>query len=106
MGSPMIEVEVHPKVYEELEESRFWYEEHAKGLGTDFLKEVEHGIETIRTSSTVWPWYDKQKQVRRFIIHRFPFAIIFRRRKDLIQIFAVMHLRRHPDYWKNRLKNY
>jgi plasmid stabilization system protein ParE len=103
MGRPVLKVEIHPKVYEELEESRSWYEEQAKGLGRDFLKEVDRAIETIRTSSTVWPWYDKQKQVRRFIIHRFPFAIIYRRMKNLIQIFAVMHLRRHPDYWKKRL---
>ncbi|WP_424204564.1 hypothetical protein [Sulfuricaulis sp.] len=32
----------------------------------------------------------------------FPYGIIYRVRFDVIEIIAVMHLRRSPGYWKQR----
>ena len=65
----MLKIDGHPHVYDELEDSR--------------------------------SWYDEQQGVRRFLVHRFPYAIIYKPTSSLIQIIAVMHLRRHPDYWKS-----
>ena len=99
----MLKVEVHPQVYSELEDARSWYEARAENLGNEFLEEVDRGVQTIKDSPTSWSWYDKAQNIRRFFIHRFPYAIIYRLTSSTIQIMAVMHLRRHPDYWKERL---
>jgi hypothetical protein len=32
----------------------------------------------------------------------FPFGILFRVEPNLIEITAVMHLHRDPDYWRTR----
>jgi hypothetical protein len=40
--------------------------------------------------------------MRRCLSKSFPFAVLFRIRLDFIAVVAVMHLRRDPDYWKNR----
>ena len=50
MGMQMLKIKAHPEVYEELEDSRTWYDEKAKNLGVDFLKEVDNAIERIRVS--------------------------------------------------------
>ena len=99
----MLEIEVHPQVYSELEDARSWYEEHAENLGNEFLEEVDRAVHTIKDSPTTWSWYDKTQKIRRFFVHRFPYAVIYRLTSSAIQIIAVMHLRRHPDYWKKRL---
>ena len=51
----------------------------------------------------MWPWYDEQQGIRRFFVRRFPYAVIYRPTSTVIQNIAVMHLRRDPDYWKNRM---
>jgi len=96
----MPRVEVHPEVYTELEEARSWYENNAAGLGSDFLDEIDRAIKTIQRAPEAWPFY--MGNVRRFLVHRFPFAVLYRYDGFKIQIFAVMHLRRKPGYWKDR----
>jgi toxin ParE1/3/4 len=99
----MLKIDVHPAVYSELEDSRSWYEERAKNLGNEFLCEVDRVLSTVQQAPTMWPWHDEQRGIRRFLIHRFPYAVIYRPTSSAIQIIAVMHLRRHPDYWKSRM---
>jgi toxin ParE1/3/4 len=99
---PMLKIDVHPDVYAELEGSRSWYEERAKNLGKEFLGEVDRAVNAVQRAPIMWPWYDEQQGLRRFLVHRFPYAVIYKPTYSLIQIIAVMHLRRHPDYWKSR----
>ncbi len=94
------QLEVHPEVYEELEEARAWYEDHAVGLGDEFLDEVERAVSTIQSSPEAWPTYSHQ--TRRFLVHRFPFSVVYRYDKMKIQIVAVAHQRRKPGYWMSR----
>jgi hypothetical protein len=35
-------------------------------------------------------------------VHRFPFAVIYRHDDRMIQVIAVMHLKRQPGYWRSR----
>jgi len=99
----MYSVDVHPNVYGELEHSRAWYEERAENLGTEFLVEVDRAIETVRESPAVWPFRDERRSIRRYLVHRFPYGVIYRIREDTVQVLAVMNLRRHPDYWRGRV---
>ncbi|WP_446009776.1 type II toxin-antitoxin system RelE/ParE family toxin [Candidatus Electrothrix sp.] len=99
----MYSVDVHPDVYAELEHSRAWYEKRANNLGTEFLIEVDQAIETIRESPSTWPLIDENRSIRRYFVHRFPYGVIYRTRDRLILVIAVMHLRRHPDYWRGRI---
>ena len=92
--------EVHPDVYEELEEARSWYEEHATGLGNEFLDEIERAVSAIQRAPDAWPLFSNG--VRRFLVHRFPFAILYRYDNSKIQVIAVAHQRRKPGYWKAR----
>ena len=96
----MRRLEVHPEVYEELEEARAWYEEHAVGLGDEFLSEVEGAISVIQRSPEAWPIYSHK--TRRFFVHRFPFAVVYRNDEMKIRIVAITHQRRKPGYWKSR----
>ena len=98
-----MKLKAHPEVYNEMEYYRSWYESKAKNLGIDFLREVDHAIERISESPETWPWYDKQIGVRKFLVHRFPFGVIYKLKENVIQIVAVADLRRKPGYWQDRL---
>jgi plasmid stabilization system protein ParE len=102
----MYSVDVHPDVYRELEYSREWYEERADNLGTEFLDEVDQAIETVRKAPAVWAVQDKERGIRRYLVHRFPYAVMYRIKDRTAQIVAIMHFRRHPGYWRNRRRHW
>lgn len=97
----MINVYFHPEVALDIRVSFFWYESQAKGLGDDFINDLESAYETIAEFSGVWPMFNKG--FRRYILTRFPFAVIYRQSNEKIYVVAVMHQSRKPDYWINRV---
>jgi hypothetical protein len=71
------------------------------GLGNGFLIEVERTIAAIASHPKAAP---KVKQdIRRRLLKRFPFGILYVATVDEIVVPAVMHLRRRPGYWQDRL---
>lgn len=102
----MYTAEVHSDVYAELEHSRAWYEERAQNLGTEFLVEVDRAIAAVLEAPAMWPFRDERRGVQRYFLHRFPYGVIYRVRGKTVQIIAVMHLRRHPDYWRGRVQHW
>lgn len=96
----MLPIEFHTEAVKELLAAHTWYEKQSIGLGTEFSVEIEHALKLIQEFPKTWPLYDQE--ARRFLIHRFPFAIIDRFNETVIQVLAVMHLHRKPGYWKER----
>ena len=80
----MIKIKAHPEVYEVLEDSRTWYNEKAANLGVDFLKKVGIAIERIRKSPDAWSWQEKKIGVRKFLVHPFHYAVIYRYNENMI----------------------
>ena len=44
-----------------------------------------------------------EKPVRRVRVSGFPYRIVYEELDDCVQVLAVMHDSREPDYWKSRL---
>ena len=96
----MITVEFHPAAEEEFLAAARYYEEQAQGLGFDFISAVE------ATSNHVCEFPDSGRafghRLRRFLVRRFPYTLIYRAEPDRMLIVAVAHVRRSPGYWRNR----
>ncbi len=90
----------HHEAYSELEHAKTWYSEQSEGLGEQFFQEVQFAMAQIRQSPHTWPNY--AGGTHRFLVHRFPYAIVYYLASSTIHILAVMHLKRKPDYWKTR----
>jgi plasmid stabilization system protein ParE len=97
----MMNREFLPLAEEEMNEAARFDEERSSGLGRDFLDEVERTIESIAAH----PHSGRKisENIRRRILGRFPFGILYTLERDRIVIVAVMHLHRQPGYWKARL---
>ena len=91
---------LRPAEIELLDAARY-YEIQAPGLGIDFLDKIEFAVEDIRAHPKRWPVI--RFNIRRRLIHRFPYCILYRIDSDEIVILAIMHLHRHPSYWIDRL---
>lgn len=95
------EIETHPEAAEELREALAWYADRSARAPTRLLREYDEHVAIIRSNPDgIRLIY---RQYRRLNLSRFPYAIIFRLRQRSIFIIAVMHERRHPDYWKSRI---
>ena len=96
----MAKLKFHPEVSSEIKASYSWYQVQAKGLGDDFLNELESAYQAISELPRTWPPF--QKGFRRFLLSRFPFSVIYRKNGEFIYIVAVMHNSRKPGYWVSR----
>ncbi|MBN1901622.1 type II toxin-antitoxin system RelE/ParE family toxin [Candidatus Sumerlaeota bacterium] len=95
-------VEYHPRAKEEIQEAANWYDSKIEGLGIEFLIEVRQGALKISQTSEMWQIYEGT--TRRYLLKKFPFAIIYLSTEEKILIVAVAHCKRKPEYWKERLK--
>jgi toxin ParE1/3/4 len=92
----------HPEAEEEMIASAVFYETRSNGLGHKFLNEIASSLDLISSSPKTWPVFSDD--IRRFLLQRFPFGLLYEIHDDYIYIIAVMHLHREPFYWKSRLK--
>lgn len=90
----------HPEAKDEFNGAIEYYENCESGLGYDFSIEVHAAIQNIINHPTSWPVIEED--VRRCLVNRFPYGIIYSIELNGIFILAVMHLRRRHDYWKTR----
>jgi hypothetical protein len=92
-----------PAAEQELLEAAFQYEKQVRDLGNDFVLEVERIGAVLMELPSLG---EKLDQIhRRIPLHRFPYALIFRRDGDTINIVAVAHRRRKPRYWQSRVQD-
>ncbi len=78
-----------------------YYETQALGLGHDFLDKINSAVQDITEHPDRWPII--RFNIRRRLVHRFPYGILYRNDSEEIVVLAVMNLHRHPNYWINRI---
>jgi toxin ParE1/3/4 len=97
-----LSLDFHPDALAELERAKRWYDRQRHGLGESFFEEIATAIIRIQEAPNTWPEF--RQGTRRFLVHRFPFAVVYSQRGSSLLIVAVMHLKRRPDYWQSRLR--
>ncbi len=93
-------IEFHPAALEEAEAARDWYAERSLVASKAFVSELIHAVEQLAEAPDRWPHYEAG--TRRYVFPRFPFSLIYRILDKKIQIVAVAHVKRKPEYWKDR----
>lgn len=85
----------------EVDDAAAYYEDREEGRGHDFLDELDRVIRRIKT----FPLASTQIEpgIRRCLLARFPYGIIYGIDEDLIIVIAVSHLHREPRYWVDRI---
>lgn len=91
----------------ELNAAAQWYEERKEGLGEEFLSEVVDAFVAIEKNPLRFPPppnLRSPRTIRRRLLPRFPYSIIYEVNETEIRILAVAHAGQRPRYWIKRLK--
>lgn len=102
----MKRVHLTPAANREIAEAAEWYEARQAGLSDRFFEEIDNALALIRRHPSAFlllPDLPSDLQVRRALLDRFPYSLIFLELPSEIRIIAVSHLKRRPGYWLSRL---
>jgi len=94
-------VEFHPEGQDEFISAAQFYERQAEGLGLDFIMTVQQAYERLLEAPASGPPFGRR--LRRLLVPKFPYGLLYRVEPERIYIIAVMHLHRRPGYWRSRL---
>jgi hypothetical protein len=84
-----------------------WYEDKQSDLGLALLSEVATifaKLERREIASVTVPGVRAGLPVRRALLERFPYSVIFLERGEHVHVIAVAHHKRRPGYWSHRLR--
>ena len=94
-------LDIHPSALAELKPSISWYLEQNEASADKFVEEIDRAIDLVLASPRRWPMSDLN--TRKFVLRRFPYAVIYHERKSVVRILAIAHGHRQPGYWKDRV---
>lgn len=94
-------VEYHQGAAADVKAAVTWYQKRSPTAAVNFIEELSRAVDTICEAPQRWPI--GKNNTRRFLLWRFPFAVIYAEQKSGIIIWAVAHGSKRPDYWAGRL---
>lgn len=74
-----------------------WYEEQRPGLGEDFLSTITQIFQNIESSPKSHALV--RGEVRRAVVHRFPYAVFYIIESNRVVVLRVLHSARNPALW-------
>jgi len=89
----------------ELLAATLWYEDKQEGLGADFSSKVLETIARVGKEPLRYAVYEGKildRKLRRAMVDRFPYVVLFEIRKSEVLIVAIVHTSRRPGFWKDR----
>jgi plasmid stabilization system protein ParE len=95
-----MQISFNPLADRELNDAAQYYELESPGLGAAFLSEVERSCNEITKYPAGGPVV--LGSVRRRLLRRFPYALLYSIYPDGVRVLAVMNLKRRPGYWIGR----
>jgi plasmid stabilization system protein ParE len=95
-----MQVEFAPEARAEFDDARRYYEQQVPGLGERFRVEVRDALRRMRQ----WPLAAlvERGDIRRLVLSRFPYKLLYAVEADHLYVVAVAHQHRAPEYWVDR----
>jgi len=90
-----------PEARVEFDASVDWYEAQRMGLGVDFVARVGDALERITANPQLHAIV--YKKVRKAVVRKFPFVILYQKDAEEVLVISVFHTARDPSIWKSRV---
>jgi plasmid stabilization system protein ParE len=88
-------VEYHPLSASDLNNAVKYYNQQRLGLGEELRTEVYAAIERVRSNPSQYAIV--KRGMRRCLVRRFPYAVLFRiLDEEAVRVLVIRHHRRHP----------
>lgn len=98
-----MKIRQHPAASVELDDALAWYAQRSPRAAEALWREVLRAQEVVKA----FPLANLLigATTRRFVLHAFPYDLIYAFAGDDLWIVAYAHHKRRPGYWLDRLKN-
>lgn len=95
----------HPEARQEFEAAVNWYEDRSVFAGVRFIKAVREAIDQIMQDPDRHQSFSDGTHV--FRLKTFPYRLYYTHETEVgvVRVFAVMHEKRKPDYWRTRTES-
>ena len=90
----------HTEAEAEVDAAFDWYRQRSLIAARGFLEELNAVLNRILQNPDLFP--RTAQTLRKAILHRYPYYLLFREHEESIQILVVAHAKRLPGYWKTR----
>lgn len=91
----------HPAALAEHLDQVAFYESQLRGLGADYLAAFDRFIQQICSHPQAFAQIQKTA-LRRAVMKRYPFQLIYMVLENQVYILAIAHHKRRPSYWAIR----
>ena len=96
------EVQVRRAAEIDIAEAQVWYETQQTGLGAEFRSEISRVIDRLARTPLIYQVV--HRDVRRAMVHRFPYLVWYRVEGETVVILACTYAGRDPERVKARLR--
>lgn len=91
----------HPEAREDYTQAVRYYFDVRPELGVRLYDEIERLIREIRREPMRFSQFSPS--ARRALARRFPYSVVYVNEPERVWVIAVMHAKRRPGYWRERL---
>jgi toxin ParE1/3/4 len=87
----------------DIEDATSWYENQKTGLGFDFSFQLTEAFQKIMDAPEAFRFlFDNNRYAK---LKQFPYIVYYKINEinSEIYVFAILHEKRNPNIWKNRL---
>jgi plasmid stabilization system protein ParE len=99
-------IRIDAEADEEITHAIDHYENEREGLGAEFWDELRTAMKTLESPGPECGpviGLPRELGVRRKLLNRFPYAIVFIELEAFVRVIAVMHGHQRPAYWRRRI---
>jgi len=100
MKTKSFSIELSDEAEVDFDKSYEFYFEDSPKVADTFYKQVNMGFDHIRLNPSSFPI--AYKDVRKYVVIKFPFVIYYRIVDVSIQVIAIFHTSRNPEIWNER----
>jgi len=93
-------LEFAPEAVADIDDATLWYFDEDPKLAAQFSIELERVLDQILENPRAWT--EIESGIRRVLLWKFPYAVIFRVGSEVVHVVTVMHQHRKPDHWRGR----
>lgn len=93
-------IELSDEAEFDFDKSYEFYFEDSLIVADTFFKQINLGFENIKKKPKSFPI--AHKDVRKYVVKKFPFVIYYRIVDAIIRVVAIFHTSRNPEIWNDR----
>ena len=97
----MISIRLHPAAQREIRRAFEWYlQEAGQRIAAGFLDDFEQTLALLKRHPEIGETCSSR--TRRLVFQRHPYTVVYRLAGETLEIVAIAHHSRKPEYWAVR----